>query len=116
MANFDLNFEDMDILNFLTDEDDEIFKTIDWGAINKAEVDTCTHAIEQSLHPDGKIDDHLKVCLNTYNNKNKINNKFIFFIAKHLTTAIITNHKLDPKILYFRARLQSGLNPQQVLT
>lgn len=54
MANFDLNFEDMDILNFLTDEDDEIFKTIDWGTINKVEVDTCTHAIEQSLHPDGK--------------------------------------------------------------
>lgn len=81
MANFDLNFEDMDILNFLTDEDDEIFKTIDWGTINKVEVDTCTHANEQSLHSDGKIDDHQKVCLNTYN-KNKINNKYIFFFAK----------------------------------
>lgn len=69
MANFDLNFEDMDILNFLTDEDDEIFKTIDWGAINKVEVNTCTNAIEQSLHPDGKIDDHQKVYLNTYNKK-----------------------------------------------
>lgn len=69
MANFDLNFEDMNILYFLTDEDDEIFKTIDWGAINKVKVDTCTHAIEQSLHPDGKIDDHQKVCLNKYNKK-----------------------------------------------
>lgn len=66
MANFDLNFEDMDILNFLTDEDDEIFKTIDWGAINKAEVDTCTHAIEQSLHPDGKIDDRSPKGLSKY--------------------------------------------------
>lgn len=69
MANFDLNFEDMNILYFLTDEDDEIFKTIDWGAINKVKVDTCTHVIEQSLHPDGKIDDHQKVCLNKYNKK-----------------------------------------------
>lgn len=69
MANFDLNFEDMNILYFLTDEDDEIFKTIDLGAINKVKVDTCTHAIEQSLHPDGKIDDHQKVCLNKYNKK-----------------------------------------------
>lgn len=68
MDNFDLNFEDMDILNFMTDKYYEIFKTIDWGAINKVEVNICTHATEQSLHPDKKkIDDLQKMCLNKYN-------------------------------------------------
>lgn len=69
MANFDLNFEDIDILNFMTDEDDEIFKTIYLGAINKIEVDTCTHATYQSLHPDEKINYLQKISLNTYNQK-----------------------------------------------
>lgn len=39
----------MDILNLMTDEVDDIFKTIDWGASNNVEVDTAT---KQSLHPD----------------------------------------------------------------
>lgn len=46
MVNFDFNFEDMDILNFLIDEDDEIFKIIDWGIINKVEVDICIYVNE----------------------------------------------------------------------
>lgn len=46
MVNFDFNFEDMDILNFLIDEDDEIFKIIDWRIINKVEVDICIYVNE----------------------------------------------------------------------
>lgn len=58
MVNFDFNFEDMDIFNFLIDEDDEIFKIIDWGIINKVEVDICIYVIEWFFYLDGKIDDY----------------------------------------------------------